>query len=133
MSSFYNNLAGSEEVGARSRLNRSGRAGQITQLLATTAAGTEAANAVTINAPSGVITTSALTNAQNASYTITMTNSFITTTSRVFLQVDNATSAGCPIAFVANPCTASTCVIKVVNPSTVALNAAVKIAFIVLA
>lgn len=46
----------------------------------------EAANAVTINQPSGVITTSALTNAAGASYSFTFTNSFITATSVVMLD-----------------------------------------------
>jgi hypothetical protein len=45
--------------------------------------GIEASNAVTINNQAGVITTSSLTTAGGASYTITFTNSFITTSSVV--------------------------------------------------
>lgn len=45
----------------------------------TSGTGTEAANAVTVNALSGVITTSALTTAAAGSYVITLTNSFVAT------------------------------------------------------
>jgi hypothetical protein len=49
--------------------------------------GTVVTNAVTINAPVGVITTGALTTASGANATaITLTNSFITASSAIFLQ-----------------------------------------------
>jgi|SRR6478736_6329099 len=58
--------------------------------------GTEAANAVTASGTAGIITTSALTTAGGATYAITWTNTFITTTSVVHLQImggsNNATN-----------------------------------------
>jgi hypothetical protein len=54
--------------------------------------GTEATNAVTINKPAGKITTSALTTAAGASYTITLTNSAILSTS--YLMVTAGTYSG---------------------------------------
>lgn len=47
----------------------------------TVATGTEASNAVTINATDGVITTSSLVNAALGGYAITLTNSTISATS----------------------------------------------------
>lgn len=54
--------------------------------------GTEAANAVTINAQSGVITTSSLTTAAAAAYAITFTNSAIATTSVVLMSLMGGTN-----------------------------------------
>jgi hypothetical protein len=49
--------------------------------------GTESANAVTINNLSGVITTSSLSTAGGSSYVITLTNSFIASTSKVIVNI----------------------------------------------
>lgn len=54
--------------------------------------GTEAANAVTINAQVGVITTSALTTAAGSSYAITLTNNKIATTNVVLISVMGGTN-----------------------------------------
>lgn len=58
--------------------------------------GTESANAVTASGMSGIITTSSLTTAGAASYAITWTNTFITTTSTILLSImggsNNATN-----------------------------------------
>lgn len=58
--------------------------------------GTEAANAVTASGTAGIITTSALTTAGGATYAITWTNTFITTTSTILLSImggsNNATN-----------------------------------------
>ena len=54
--------------------------------------GTEAANAVTIDAQSGVITTSSLTTAAAAAYAITFTNSAITTSSVILMSLMGGTN-----------------------------------------
>lgn len=54
--------------------------------------GTEAANAVTASGTTGVITTSALTTAGGASYAITWTNTFITTSSTILLSIMGGTN-----------------------------------------
>lgn len=51
----------------------------------TSGTGTEAANAVTVNALSGVITTSSLTTAAAGSYVITLTNSFVVSGARIMI------------------------------------------------
>lgn len=63
-----------------------------TVYLANKANGTEAANAVTASGTTGVITTSALTTAGGASYAITWTNTFITTSSTVLLSIMGGTN-----------------------------------------
>jgi len=55
--------------------------------------GTEAANAVTINAQSGVITTSSLTTAGAANYVITLTNSAIASTSVLLVSLMGGTNS----------------------------------------
>lgn len=55
--------------------------------------GTEAANAVTASGTAGIITTSALTTAGGATYAITWTNTFITTTSVIQLSIMGGTNA----------------------------------------
>lgn len=54
--------------------------------------GTEAANAVTASAQSGVITTSSLTTAAASSYAITWTNTFISATSSIQLTLMGGTN-----------------------------------------
>jgi hypothetical protein len=54
--------------------------------------GTEAANAVTANGVAGAITTSVLTTAGGATYVITWTDSFITTTSVIGLTTQGGTN-----------------------------------------
>jgi len=51
--------------------------------------GAEVANAVTINAQSGQVTTSSLTVTPGSTYVITLTNSVIVTTSLIFLAIQN--------------------------------------------
>ncbi len=54
--------------------------------------GTEAANAVTASGTAGVITTSALTTAGGASYAITWTNTFLTASSIIQLNIMGGTN-----------------------------------------
>lgn len=57
------------------------------------AIGTTASHAVTINETSGVITTESLTTAGLAAETITVTDSFATTSSIIYCTVENLTNA----------------------------------------
>lgn len=63
-----------------------------TVYLSSKANGTEVANAVTASGTSGVITTSSLTTVSGASYAITWTNTFITTSSIVILSLMGGTN-----------------------------------------
>lgn len=97
-----------------------------------TGAGTCSSNAVTINdVYAGVITTESLTTAAAATQAITLTCDGIEAGDLVFAQCDPASSAGTPeVANVA--VSASTAVILLRNAhATAALNAAVKIYFLI--
>lgn len=63
-----------------------------TIVLTSKANGTEAANAVTASGTAGIITTSSLTTAGGASYEITWTNTFITTSSIILLTIMGGTN-----------------------------------------
>lgn len=94
--------------------------------------GTASSNAVTINRASGIITTEALTTAAGATQAITLTSNKIQAGDAVMAIVDPASSAGTPV--VANVAvSASTAVVLVKNiHASDALNAAIKIYFVVL-
>jgi hypothetical protein len=92
--------------------------------------GTESSNAVTINQPSGVITSASLTTAQYASEVITLTNSFISTTSVVLVTVMGGTNTTKGIA-VSATAAAGTSVINVTNLNSAALNGNVILGFAV--
>ncbi len=96
--------------------------------------GTEAANAVTINAQSGVITTSALTTAASSSYLVTMTNSKIVGTGSIIIaSVAGGTNTVKDISVEAICTAANTATLTIYNNVliTTALNGTVKINFIV--
>lgn len=99
--------------------------------------GTEASNAVTINAMSGTITTSSLSTAAGASYLITMTNSAISGSSnRLVASVRSYAGTigtnGIPVVYTAACTAASTAQIRVANVhGTNALSGAVAIDFII--
>lgn len=93
--------------------------------------GTCVTNAVTINDYIGMITTEALTTAQNAIETITLTNSMIAAADMVNIMLALGTSsAGTPMLGTVTPA-AGSCVIKVINKhaSAVAFNGTLKIGF----
>lgn len=95
--------------------------------------GTCSSSAVTINDYFGVITTEALTTAQNAIETITLTNSKIAAADMVFVSVANGTNTqGTPQLGTVTP-GAGTCEIKVINKhaSAQALNGTLKLSFMV--
>ena len=96
-------------------------------------AGVGSSAAVTVNEVSGIITTEALTTAQNAFYSLTLTNSKIDANSLVFASVEDGTNTqGTPMIGQIKP-GAGTCLIEVINKhaSSEALNGTLKIRFFV--
>ena len=95
---------------------------------------TAASGAATLNWENCEVTTESLTTAQNAIYTLTLTNSVIKTTSFVLVTVGNGTnSAGTPMLGIATPAAGSV-VITVINKhaSAVAFNGTLKIKVLVI-
>lgn len=95
--------------------------------------GTGSSAAVTVNEVAGIITSEALTTAQNAIYALTLTNSKIDANSLVFASVEDGTNTqGTPMIGQIKP-GAGTCLIEVINKhaSAEALNGTLKIRFFV--
>lgn len=95
--------------------------------------GTASTGAVTINDLAGLVTTEALTTAQNAIYTLTLTNSKIAVGDLVFVTVaDGTNTQGTPMLGEVTPA-AGSCTIKVINKhaSAEAFNGTLKIGFMV--
>lgn len=95
--------------------------------------GTSSSGAVTCNDWFGLITTEALTTAQNAIFTLTLTNNKIAAGDLVFVTVaDGTNTQGTPMLGEVTP-GASSCTIKVINKhaSAEALNGTLKIGFMV--
>lgn len=91
---------------------------------------TASSGAATLNKQGGIITTESLTTAAAAAYTLTLTNSVITATSRVSVSVDNGTnSAGIPVVSTITPSSGQV-IIKIYNlHASAALNGTLKISF----
>ena len=91
------------------------------------------AGAATLNKPSGVITSEALTTAAAATYTLTLTNSEIAATSQVLVTVGNGTnSAGLPVLATVTPASGSVVIVVRNAHAANALNGTIKVAFVVL-
>ena len=99
----------------------------------TTETGTASATsgAATLSKTSGVITSEALTTAAGSQYTLTLTNTVIATTSRVFAAVDNGTNTRDDLVIQRVTPGSGSCVIIVKNTHASALNGTIKIAFFV--
>lgn len=109
------------------RENRNGK--NEAQLIPSKSTATAAAGAVTLHAQAGIITTEALSTAAGATYTLTLTNSFINASSVVLVSPDKASSTGTPcLAYVTPGANTATIVIQNIHSAT-AFNAAIKIAF----
>ena len=94
---------------------------------------TASAGAATLNDLAGLVTTEALTTAQNAIYTLTLTNSKVAAGDLVFVTVaDGTNTQGTPMLGEVTP-GASSVTIKVINKhaSAEALNGTLKIGFFV--
>ena len=95
-----------------------------------TASDYDANDAITLNRQSGVLTTKALTTAALGNYTLTLTNSLIVATSKVFAIVRTNTS-GIPVISQCAPTTGSCSIIMFNLHASVALSSAITISFIV--
>lgn len=119
-------MSGAIAFGAISGIKSDAQNQQVAMGQTQVGSGTATGNSVTINAGSGVITTAALTTAQNASTAITLANDRIAAGDMVLCTVDPGASAGTP--FCANALvTTGQVVFSVGNTNAAALNAAVKI------
>lgn len=99
----------------------------------TTGTGTAESEAVEVNEVAGIITSEALTTAQNGIYELVLTNSKIDANSLVFATVEDGTNTqGTPMIGQVKP-GAGTCTIEVINKhaSSEALNGTLKIRFFV--
>lgn len=102
--------------------------GSITLLKGT---GTEATNAVTVNANAGVITTSSLTTAGGSSYAITWTNSFISSSSCILLTLMGGTNTTKNITIQATAGSGTSTLTIYNNTAATALNGTIIIGFAV--
>lgn len=101
-------------------------------ITAVKANGTEAANAVTASGMAGVITTSSLNTAGGASYAITWTNTFITSTSVVLLTLSGGTNTTENITFKVAPGTGTATLTIYNNTAATALNGTILISYLVM-
>jgi len=98
----------------------------------TNGTGTSTSNAATINTQNGVITTEALTTAAGATYTMTLTNSKIKSTSVVQVTVGKGTcTAGQPTVCFVTPAAGSVVIIIQNVHASNALNGTITIGFTV--
>ena len=94
--------------------------------------GAESSNAVTASGMAGVITTSSLSTAGAASYAITWTNTFISTTSVVFLTISGGTNTTENITFTVVPGSGSATLTIYNNTAATALNGTIFISYLVM-
>jgi hypothetical protein len=93
---------------------------------------TAVAGAATLNKQSGIITSEALTTAAAAAYTLTLTNSVVSTSSRVLVSVANGTNAaGIPVLSTVTPGSGSVVIVIYNLHAADALNGTLKVSFVV--
>jgi hypothetical protein len=94
---------------------------------------TAAAGAVTNNKPAGVITTESLTQAQGATYTLTITDASIAAADIVLTSLANGTNTqGTPVVVRCTPAAGSIVIlVKNMHDSAVALNGTLVISYTV--
>lgn len=125
----HKSLAGAAESGDLRAVGRLLRLDSGAKLGAVIAA----AGAATLNDMEGKVTSEALTTAQNAIYTLTLTNSEIAAADMVFVSISNGTnSAGTPMLGTVVPAAGSV-VIQVINKhaTAVAFNGTVVVSYFV--
>lgn len=95
---------------------------------------TAAAGAATLNAYAGKVTSEALTTAQNATYTLTITNSSIAATDLVVASIANGTNTqGTPIISRITPAAGSLVIlVKNMHDAAQALNGTIVVTFVAL-
>lgn len=102
----------------------------VTKLENSFGAATSTANAATINAQAGQITTEALTTAAGATYTMTLTNDFIKPTSAVQVSVGKGTATtGIPTVTWVTPAAGSAVIILQNIHASGALNGTISLNF----
>lgn len=96
--------------------------------------GTAAAGAVTLSRYAGVVTSEALTTAQNATYTLTITNTTTAATDLVFASIANGTNTqGTPIITRITPAAGSLVIlVKNMHDAAQALNGTIVVTFMAL-
>lgn len=88
-------------------------------------------NTPTINQPSGTITVGSVATVGLASRTVTLTNSFITANSKVFVSLGDYGGTGTPIVQKVTPAAGSVAIVIYNAHATVALSAAFDLDFFV--
>lgn len=88
-------------------------------------------NTPTINQPSGTITVGSVATAGLATRTITLTNSFITADSKVFVSLGDYGGTGIPLVYQVTPAAGSVAIIIYNAHASVALSAAFDLDFFV--
>lgn len=112
----------------------SGAISTVTGLTATMSNGTAVAGAVTVAGQEGKITTESLTTAQNALYTLTITNSAVAAADIVLVSVANGTNTQGTTVVRSAVCGASSITIVIANKhdSAQALNGTLVISYVVI-
>lgn len=105
---------------------------QVEAIYPKNSSGAAAAGAITLNAPAGVVTSEALATAQNATYTLTVTNSFIAASDIVLCTLKNGTNTqGTPIITRVTPAAGSVVIlVKNMHDAAQALNGTIVVSFI---
>lgn len=106
-------------------------ASSVAPLSVTKGTATATAGAATLNATTGVVTSEALTTAQDASYTLTLTNSYVDANSVVLASVANGDNTqGTTVVTKVTPGSGSVVIIVTnMHATAQALNGTLKIAF----
>lgn len=124
----------SSKYGTENREDLTGKLVQVDQLavgaVGSTKTASASAGAATLNSPSGVVTSEALTTAAAATYTLTLTNSCVAAGDIVLASVGNGTnSAGTPTMCSVTPAAGSVVVVVRNSHASAALNGTLTIAF----
>jgi len=88
-------------------------------------------NTPTINAPSGTITVGSVATAGLGTRTITLTNSYITASSKVFVSLGGYGGTGIPLVYQVTPAAGSVAIVIYNAHASVALSAAFDLDFFV--
>ena len=89
-----------------------------------------AAGAATLNAQHGTITSESLTTAAGSDYTLTLTNSFVSTSSRIMVSLDDGTNSTAPIYVrKVTPGSGSATIVVRNGHTSSALNGTIKLSF----
>ena len=127
----FNGTAGTGTSSWDARYGSTANPGVYAAITITKVNGTESSNAVTASGGAGVITTSSLSTAGGSTYAITWTNSMITTTSGIALQVVGGTNTVQNITMTCVPGSGSATLTIFNNTAATALNGTILISYLV--